>query len=468
MPTIALPLGSSGNIINVPYQMRRIFRESFHYNSYSEDVSYKSGDQPLPHNWEDYPSNSFSVANERSLQVLQPGELIYEGSHLDTHQDDTNYSVSFDFTAVEGLIFEIRSRRIEGSDGTDYVALETDFVNDRFRFKEVIASAITEYEWISHEFTVGQYYRAGLWLFEDAAIAIYNGAILGSQLLSNTLTNSITLDIENGDRDAQHTVEGLGWSSNTTTLEMQNSFIHPAEEPWLQFRISIPENADISSADLKLTSAATMQRGSGRVDVIWVDEYSNSLINYMTPTELSSIRWHAVGEWNTLDETHSVNIGDLLRQFINRTTYREGDYFTIKLRPEEGSVSRLFYAFEHATGQAPQLEIEYETPISQNKGFSLYVTAFDDDLFFEDCRIYELIDQPMPPHSLAGDGSNLFVRFRNLMTTEIENVQNENWEAFKAAHKLYIMDRHTGYRNSDWWWLGYPIHEPSTEEWLKP
>lgn len=272
-----------------PYQNRLIFRENFYYKGYSSDVTYATGQEPLPSVWEAYPANSFSVGHERDLQVLQPGELIYEGSALDIYQNDENYSVSFDFFGTEGLIFEIRSRRIEGSDGTDYVALETDFANNRFRFKEVIASTVTEYDWIAHEFTVGQYYRAGLWLFEDAAIATYNGGILGSQALSS---------------------------------------------------------------------------------------------------------------------------------------------------------------------------------ITTHKGFSLYVSAYNEDTFFEDCRVHELIPQPDP--SLESDDSDLYVRFRKEIIAQIENVQKENWEAFKAAHKLYMADRCNRYTNPEWWWLGYPVSEPSTEEWLKP
>jgi len=174
---------------DIPYMNRRIFYDKFKYSGYSKDVTYKTGNEPLPSKWEDYPANSFTIANEQSLQVLQPGELIFEGDDLDVFQDDENYGVDFDLTSAAGLVFEIRSRRIEGTDGTDYIALETDFSNNRFRFKEVIASVETNYDWISHEFTLDAYYKVALWLFEDTAIAIYNGAILGSQSLISITTN---------------------------------------------------------------------------------------------------------------------------------------------------------------------------------------------------------------------------------------------------------------------------------------
>lgn len=124
-----------------------------------------------------------------------------------------------------------------------------------------------------------------------------------------------------------------------------------------------------------------------------------------------------------------------------------------------GSVA---WAFFNGCNMTSRLLLSNNT---EPNNFSIYVNNFDGDyLTFKRFAVRELVEAPEP----LFDDSDLIVQFRKEMTASIEDVQHENWTAFKAAHKLHRLKKNYARANSFWWEDGYPVREPSTEKWLKP
>lgn len=74
-----------------------------------------------------------------------------------------------------------------------------------------------------------------------------------------------------------------------------------------------------------------------------------------------------------------------------------------------------------------------------------------------------------PDAQLEADGSNQFVQLRKSLMDTVNNVEYEDWGAFKLAYHRWLKLRHIRYPDRDWNRIfGYPVREPTTEEWLNP
>ena len=69
------------------------------------------------------------------------------------------------------------------------------------------------------------------------------------------------------------------------------------------------------------------------------------------------------------------------------------------------------------------------------------------------------------PTSLPIDPGNILITWRQSIKEEIENPTARTWNTYRKAVKLYAQ-RSVGMSESAWEELGYPIKEPSAEEWF--
>lgn len=71
------------------------------------------------------------------------------------------------------------------------------------------------------------------------------------------------------------------------------------------------------------------------------------------------------------------------------------------------------------------------------------------------------------PNRSSEDNSNLLLLYRKLMKVKLENPIND-WDEYVNARKFWDLQRDLGLSDHMWSSLGYPIREPTTEEWLNP
>lgn len=96
-------------------------------------------------------------------------------------------------------------------------------------------------------------------------------------------------------------------------------------------------------------------------------------------------------------------------------------------------------------------------------GFSLYTPSVDsaDPVAFSHLKIQEIIEQPDPVPA-----TTLIIQARRDAKQQIENPNARTWETYKNAQLLYEQFRNYVYSENTWLNMGYPIAEPSSEEWF--
>ena len=97
-------------------------------------------------------------------------------------------------------------------------------------------------------------------------------------------------------------------------------------------------------------------------------------------------------------------------------------------------------------------------------GFSIYVpeTNFSDPVSIYEVRSFEIVE----PNEPSLNPSDLTVDFRLRIKDEIENPSERTWATYKKAQSLYTKHKDQGMSNEEWEEFGYPIREPSSEEWF--
>ena len=99
-------------------------------------------------------------------------------------------------------------------------------------------------------------------------------------------------------------------------------------------------------------------------------------------------------------------------------------------------------------------------------GFSLYVPEvyLDDPPIFNAIVVHDVVEANA--EQLGDDDSNLYVVFRETMTSQIENWRGTKWRNFIKARKHWHQNRHIGRRHQVWEEMGYPLSQPRSEDWI--
>ena len=71
-----------------------------------------------------------------------------------------------------------------------------------------------------------------------------------------------------------------------------------------------------------------------------------------------------------------------------------------------------------------------------------------------------------PARALEEDPTDLLVRFRKDMQTQVGTVDHDNWNQFNYAFRHWLRHKDIGRIDKNWWNNGYPLRKPSTEEWI--
>lgn len=99
-----------------------------------------------------------------------------------------------------------------------------------------------------------------------------------------------------------------------------------------------------------------------------------------------------------------------------------------------------------------------------NPGFSLYVPQVaDDPAIFRSLRVYNTA--PQEARSLENSNS-LLTQFRKNIQQLSHNPTERTWASYKLAKTHYDRNRNIGMSDSEWERFGYPLQEPSAEEWF--
>ncbi len=139
------------------------------------------------------PLGEFSMDSEKYLQVVQPGELVYNGTSLDDlkiafESDNANFAIVLRFFAREDMKFEIRGRREEDN---SYTALSVDFETNVVSLSEVpLGSGGVILDSTTHNLKTDgiRYYSIELWMHETDIRGFINGAQIVSATSSANLT----------------------------------------------------------------------------------------------------------------------------------------------------------------------------------------------------------------------------------------------------------------------------------------
>ncbi len=102
--------------------------------------------------------------------------------------------------------------------------------------------------------------------------------------------------------------------------------------------------------------------------------------------------------------------------------------------------------------------------LKSDPGFSLYVPQVaDDPAVFRSLRAYKT--DPQEARSLENENS-LLTQFRRNIQQLSHNPTERTWASYKLAKIHYDRNRNIGMSDREWERLGYPLQEPSTEEWF--
>ena len=185
----------------IPY---RIFPSLFWDNLQYRGPDALPGSSTLPEHWS-LVSGSATTNSGVRLEFNEPSIIEYSGESLEDLAFDlfetvdgvrySNFAISTEFWSDSGLDLSLRSR-IEGGSVDDYVSLQIDVDNNRFRLIETVDSTSSsfDYGWTSHEFDLGLHYSIMLWCFRNYYYVYINGQLatsetanLGSSFLPPTL-----------------------------------------------------------------------------------------------------------------------------------------------------------------------------------------------------------------------------------------------------------------------------------------
>ncbi len=117
--------------------------------------------------------------SEKYLQVIRPGELVYDGPSLEDlkiafESDNANFAIVLRFFAREDMKFEIRGRR---ENDESHIALSVDFETQVVSLSDDLNSGGT-LESVTHKLrTEGiQHYSVELWMHNQDIRGFINGA----------------------------------------------------------------------------------------------------------------------------------------------------------------------------------------------------------------------------------------------------------------------------------------------------
>lgn len=99
-------------------------------------------------------------------------------------------------------------------------------------------------------------------------------------------------------------------------------------------------------------------------------------------------------------------------------------------------------------------------------GFSLYVPEvyLDDPPIFNAIVVHDVVESNT--EQLGDDNSDLYVVFRETMTSQIDNWKGTKWRNFVKARKHWHQNRHIGRRHHVWEEMGYPLRQPRSEDYI--
>ncbi len=104
------------------------------------------------------------------------------------------------------------------------------------------------------------------------------------------------------------------------------------------------------------------------------------------------------------------------------------------------------------------------TNFQTSHGFSINIPELNegDGATFNEVKVFELSDFSSPSLNPV----NLQVLFRVMMKEEIEEPSVRSWQSYQRARLLWERHRNFGRSDGAWEALGYPIKEPTTEQWF--
>ncbi len=101
-----------------------------------------------------------------------------------------------------------------------------------------------------------------------------------------------------------------------------------------------------------------------------------------------------------------------------------------------------------------------------NHGFSIYVEEATETypIIFNAFAAFEV--EEYPEESLEDQTSNLLLQSRKSIQERLENPSSKTWDTYREARKIWRYQRNQGHTHRAWIALGYPIHDPASEEWF--
>ncbi len=134
------------------------------------------GSESLPDTWT-IVSGNWTTSGEQILEVLEEGELLYDGIKLKDLSyfisDNSNFRLVVRIYGKEDLKFELRGRRV---DANNYISLFVDFENDQISLRKSNSGTVTTLKTKSYDL---QYdgrrpYNFELWMFDNTITACVN------------------------------------------------------------------------------------------------------------------------------------------------------------------------------------------------------------------------------------------------------------------------------------------------------
>lgn len=177
--------------------------------------------------------------------------------------------------------------------------------------------------------------------------------------------------------DSGRTFTSTGSVSLTSTILSPGS--HGSNDEYTAgarfLNVTVPNGATISSATFKLTPQATYNAGSNVIKY-WVSAQAADNPGTFTTTggNLNSTnrpRTTAAATWTqtsvTVNVAQSVDITSVIQEIVNRAGWASGNAIVILVDTHADTTTgewQDYYAYDHTTGQEPQLDITYSSGAS--------------------------------------------------------------------------------------------------------
>lgn len=162
---------------------------------------------------------------------------------------------------------------------------------------------------------------------------------------------------------------GLDDGFNTFPLQFvsNGNFIPLNYRSWMRWKLKeIPFGAKILSAILKgygYRRRESLDRGPVQIQHTDEDDAASFAANpYNRAVSGSIIEWLLPNTWWDNQE-YSVDVTELLQDFVNRPTYRQGNHIAIRIEPVRSVDAQQFAAYDYNPKFSARLQIMWQPPV---------------------------------------------------------------------------------------------------------